>query len=412
MMILLIILFLLSSSPLYAGDFHLEATSLGQVRDNENAEREIPLNGYLGLGVSDVGKWHFSNETNMRLFHDFDRDFDDYDLYQAVLHIQPLQALSIDFGRQFVNEGFSAEIIDGLHLSLLPIDAIEIVAYSGIPRSVERGDFNENDGLLTGLSMALRNIPSTNARLHVAWRNNSIRSTDIRENDSIRVGADLSHQWGSPISPRLYGLAEFDATAKILDTGTAGIDLTPAPWVSLGFEFDYFNINRETTRPTILSLFTEGETLSGRFSSTWTLVPDLLDLVESYSFQRIEVQEGLRRNGHLLEAGLPFSFDSIGLFVMPAYYFADNFGGRYHGVRGMIREEFTEKISAEVGLDYTNYRKVTNDNDFAFSSVVWTEYEFLKGLALAMGFEYNKNNLFNRDIRGSMKLSYHYGHSL
>ena len=265
--ILLVLLSLGLPSTVGAAEFGLDTTLLGQVRENEGDQTEIPVNGYLGLGFSQ-SKWNFSGETNMRLFRDFPRKLDDYDLYQAVLHIQPIQALKIDFGRQFVSEGFSTEILDGIRLTLMPLKYLDITVYTGMPRSVETGDFDKNNGLFSGISLGLKNVARTNARIHAAWRKHNIRFNDLKQNDEILVGADLSHQFAIPERPLLYGLVEYNVTGKNLDAGTAGVDIAPFSGAALNLEFNYFNVNRDSDRPTILGLFARGRLLTGRFAST------------------------------------------------------------------------------------------------------------------------------------------------
>ncbi|MDO8494831.1 MAG: hypothetical protein Q7S68_05790, partial [Deltaproteobacteria bacterium] len=67
------------TSPLQASTLRLNATSLGQVRENSNSQREIPVSGYFGLQGTN-SKQNLSAATNMRFFRDFDRKLDDYDL--------------------------------------------------------------------------------------------------------------------------------------------------------------------------------------------------------------------------------------------------------------------------------------------------------------------------------------------
>lgn len=403
----LLILLLLISTSLWAGEFELETDILGQIRENEAGLTEFPLNGYLGM-AADKPKWHISAETNMRLFHDFSREWDDYDLYQAVLHWHPSKKVSLDFGRQFLNEGFSAETIDGIRLGLVPYKYLGLILYSGMPRTVELGDFNENDGLLTGMSLGLQNIKNVNARLHVAWRKNNARVNDLRENDSVNAGADFSYLWNSPIEMMVYGLFEYNVTGNMVDVGTIGLDVYPLDRVSLNLEFDYFNIDRRFDRETILSLFTTGRTLLGNFSSTVTLIPDFWDLMTNVSIQRIEIQDHTFRSGYVINIDLPITIGDIGFYVQPGYYFTRSFGGTLHGIRATIHEDFTDKLYSDLNFDFTTYDKITNDNDNAFSFVAWTGYEVLKGLVVAAGFEYNRNNLFDRDIRGTMQIKYHY----
>ncbi|MBI1909472.1 MAG: hypothetical protein HYS22_04825 [Deltaproteobacteria bacterium] len=399
-------LFLLFPLSGQSADFHIDSSLLGQVRKNSEGQTEVPINGYLGFAVAQPS-WRLSSETNMRLFRDFDQKINDYDLYQAVLHINPTEPLKIDFGRQFVNQGFSVETLDAIRLTLTAIDPLAVTLYSGIPRSVERGDFNKDDGLLTGLSLALRDLGGTRGALHVAWRKNSIQLSDL-QNDQVFTGLNISHRFNVKSSPMIYGLFEYDATGKTVNSGTAGVDIYPSHRLALNAEFDYYDINRKYDRRTIFGTFTKGGLISGRFSSTVTLVPGWLDFVETYAYQSVAIQEGIRKNGHLLDTSLEINIDTIGFTFGPGYYFAKSFGGQVHGIRFFGQEQFTEKWTADLGVDYSQYKKVTNDNDYAFSTIAWTGYEVVKGLTVSGGFEFNQNNLFNKDTRGSFKIDYRF----
>ena len=391
-----------------ADNLGFNTTILGQARQNQGNQNEVPLNGYLGLAYERPA-WNLSAETDMRFFRDMARSWDDYDLYQAVVHIKPSNIVQIDFGRQFLSQGFSTDLVDGLKLTLRPALPVEFVTYTGIPRTVERGDFNKNDGLLSGVSIRFKDILRTSIQLHTAWRKANIRIGNARANDEVLVGADASYLFKGSWKPLLYGLAEFNATGKIVETGTAGLDIYPRDWAAFNVEFNYFDVDRNFNRPSILGLFAQGRILSGRIGSTWTLIPDTLTLEQSYSFQNIEVISGTRSNGHLLEVSLPVTLEKIRLSFSPGYYFSKSFGGDLHGVRLSAYEQFTDKFYAEAGVDYTTYNKVTGVNDDAFASGLWTGYEVLKGLTLSGGVEYNKNNQLGRDVRGSFKLQYNYG---
>lgn len=406
------LLLLLVCNEAHADRIGVNVSTLGQVRQTENGQRNVPVNAYFGLYGAD-SKRHFGGETNMALlrYYDIANGINDYDLYQAVLHFQPIKELKIDFGRQFISQGFSASVIDGLMLTVLPQGYVDVALYTGIPRDIEVSDFNRDDGLLTGLSVSLKNVPRTNASFHAAWRKNSIDTTDLKQNDEILVGADASHQWTVKTKPMVYGLIEYDTTAKMVRTGTAGLDLYPTRRISLNMEFDYFNINRDTTRPTILGLFTDGRMMMGRFSSTWKLIPGWLDFIENYSFQRVTIPGGGTDNAHVLDAAVRISIADAGLYIQPGYYFIKSYGGHLQGARMNLHGRFLKnKLYVDLASDFTIYKKITNDDDNAFSTVIWTGYEVVKGLTLSTGFEYNRNNLFTEDIRGSFGIEYRYDH--
>lgn len=389
------------------GTFSVTDSVIGQVRSDQNEQTEIPLNNYAGFSFTPAGK--ISADANMRFFYEPEQKIKDFDLYQTVLHYRASDLFKIDAGRQFVNQGFSVETLDGLQMTILPKGHIGFTVYAGVPRSVEIGDFNKDDGLDAGLSIALKNIPHLQARLQGSLRRAAMTNFDLRQNDQLLIGADLSYQLPGKSSPFLYTLGEYDATGNLFDTITAGLDFYPSKRISFNLEFDRFDIDRNNGHPSILSLFTSGPTLSGRLGSTWTLIPGRLRFMESYAYQSLEVG-GAKEAGHLLDTALALSFENIGLNVEPGYYFSSSFGGHLHGVRLGLHEQFTDKLYTEAGVDYTTYVKITGNDDNAFASYLWSGYEVLKGFIVSGGMEYNQNNLFNKDVRGSFKLDYKYAH--
>ena len=391
----------------FAADYHLDAMSIGQVRKNVQDTQQIPVNGYFGAG-SNTEKWDFKTETNMRVFRDFDDKTDKYDLYQTLLHFKPAEMLQLDMGRQFVNQGFSVEVLDGLQTTLRPADPVFITAFSGIPRSIETRGFHRNDALLTGMTVGMKKYKGTTASLHGNWRKNNVNAIDFTHNDEILVGGNVSHQFQVSMTPMVYGASEYDTTGKVLEVGTVGLDIYPSNKVALNVEGNYFNANRALDRRTIESIYSKGRLIDARFSSTFTLVPNALKLVENYSYENMEVAANDFQSGHRLDAGLQFSSEQLGLQFEPSYYFIKSFGGKLNGIRAMLREQFNDALYAQLNIDFTKYKKITNDNDNALSFYGWTGYEVLKGFVVSGGFEYNKNNLFDRDARGSFRLDYHF----
>lgn len=410
-MSVIVLLFFILTIPfsLFAGDFHLKTTALGQVRENAAAQNEIPVSGYLGVEAANTQQ-NLRGAANVRFFRDFDRKLDDQDLYQAAVYYRPSDVFKIDSGRQLINQGFSLEMLDGVQSTFGPFGFASFALYSGIPRSVERGDFNQNDGLLTGLSVNLKNVTRTSGGVHAAWRKNDAEQTNWKQNDEIFVGADFSHQLDIPAEPLFYGSFEYDALWHVVNLGSTGVDLYPSRRLAFNLEGSYSNISRSTDRLTIQRVFTDGRTWGGRAAATWTLIPKFLDLVESYTYYNVEAQGNNPRRGHLLDAAVQISFERIGLLLEPGYYFAKSLGGDLHGVRGLVREQFTPKFFADLAADYTTYDKITNDNDNAVTLGGWIGYEAIAGLTVSGGFEYNRNNDFTREGRGSFRIDYAFDH--
>lgn len=403
-----IVFFLLPflSGPLFAAEYDVGAKILGQVRKNTQNLQRLPVDGYFS---AEAYGSKVSAETDMRFFRDFDTRVDKYDLYQTVLHVRPLETLQFDMGRQFVNQGFFAAVLDGVQATVSPSEHFFTTVFSGIPRDIEMENFNNNRRLLTGISLGLKNVKRTEATLHAAWRSNNIHMFDAGRNDEALVGLTLSRQFAVSSTPFVYANFEYSATGKVVQAGTAGLDIYPTSRIALNVEGNYFNVDRNFSQQTIQGLYSAGRLIDARLSSTWTLVENYLAFTENVSYENIEVLSRDFRNGWRAEAGFSVTAKKAGFRFEPVYYYIKSFGGTVNGVRGYFHEQFNDLFYAELSVDFSKYRKITNDNDNALSFYGWTGYEVAKGLVLSGGFEFNKNNFFDRDARGSFRVDYHFG---
>ncbi|MBI4212216.1 MAG: hypothetical protein HY540_06215 [Deltaproteobacteria bacterium] len=396
---------LASASPLCASEFEAHSTVLGQSRESSGSQHVLPFNGYVGFSGKHE-KWE--GTTDMRFFRDFPRKEQDYDLYQALVRFRPLELLSMDIGRQFVALESSAETIDGVRMTLFPQEHLALDVYSGMPRSVEIGDFNEDDGLLTGMSLGLIKTKRTRARIFSSWRKNKFRLNDFPHNDEIFVGGNLSYQFPIKMMPLLYGVMEYNAAAKNIDTATAGFDLYPHRRISVNAEFSFADENSEADKKTVFSLFSQDAAYFASTAVTFELIPDYVDISPRYSFSRLKPSAEGWSNGHQLNVAVPVSFADLGLHLTPSYYFLQSWGGNVHGARLDVRETW-QKWFGETSFDFSTHRKVTNDHDRSWSLIGWVGYTLLKEWELAAGMEYNRNNHFNNDVRASFRMSYNFG---
>lgn len=397
------------AAPASALELHLDATELGQVRKNINNKTELPLNTYLGFSAN-APEAYVATEVNLRFFRDMKLKINDFDLYQTVLHVRPVDAFELSVGRQFISQGFATEVIDGFKAMLMPDSYVDVAIYSGVPRNAEIGDFRKNDGLTTGASVTMKNVPGTQGGIHADWRRYRIRDNMGRFNNSLFVGADLSHDFGGKVKPKPYGLIEYNVTGRVTETGTVGLDIYPHPRFGLNIEGDYYNVDRNSAKRTILGLLTKGRTMSAGGAATVTIIPDWLDFVANGSYQRITTHSGLKRNGYLMGASFQLSIDSIGMYLEPGYFFARSFGGTLHEGTFSLHEQFFKDLYASVDVDMATYKKITNNNDKAFGVTFWSGYQVVKGLWLSGGGEFNRNNEFNKEFRASFKVSYNFDH--
>ena len=392
--------------PVFAAEYNIGTKILGEVKKDTQNRRLFPVDGYLS-GSAYGSK--ISAETDMRFFRDFETDNDKYDLYQTVAHLMPMDTLQFDLGRQFVNQGFFVEVLDGVQATVSPTEHFFTTLFSGIPRDIEVRDFRQNDRLLTGLSLGLKNVKKTDATLHAVWRTNNIHTMDLNRNDQVLVGATLSRQFAVSSTPFVYANFEYNATGELVQTGTAGFDIYPTSRIALNLEGNYFNIDRNYAQQTVQGLYSTGRLIDARLSSTWTLVENFLNLTENASYENIEVLADDFRNGWRVDSGFQLNVEKARFRFEPVYYYIKSFGGHVNGVRSYFHEQFNDLFYAELSIDYSTYKKITNDNDYAVSLYGWTGYEVVKGLVLSAGFEYNRNNLFDEDARAAFRIDYNFG---
>lgn len=400
-----------TSGTAHAAKFEAGGTLLGQVREDASSRREVPLSDYFNFGLMDL-PLHLSLKTDARYFRDLSRGFNDFDLYQGFAYLKPVDVIELELGRQFLSEGFSAGLMDGLRLGILPPGFVDLSIYLGVPRNVERGDFNRDDGLLTGFSLRMKGVDKTNLGLGLSWRKERARISNQVKNDEVRISGNFSRKLGGVTEPFIFGLVEYDITAKVLDVGSIGMDIYPSNRIALGVEFGSFNTSRRGDHRTPSGILVGGRTIYTRFSSTLSLIRNYLDFEGGYSFQWVKLRDNLHKAGHLIDASLPLSLDVIGMNVRPTYYFMDSFGGRLHGVKLAVHEDFNDRIFADALADFSFYNKITGSNTNASSTGAWAGVEILKNLRLSAGFEYNRNAWFDRDIRSTFKIEYGYGHEI
>lgn len=389
-----------------AFDFHISELNFTQVKRTFYSKTSIPMANYLGFGFS-APEVKLSFESHFQVDYDYMFHNNETELYDAYLHADKLwDMVSIDAGRQFWNVGFEAAMVDGLRFYIAPPGYLDIELFGGILRSAETGDFKNDGGLDSGINFNLKNVLYTNASVGMSWRKIKLDQARYNRNDSILARASASHGFSlKGLNPYVYGIFEYDVSGTTVDTATVGTTLYPHWRVSFNLEGSYLNENRSLGRVTVLSFFANDRVLQGRAGVTVKII-DPLSFIGNYSYQQYKPKAGLFTRTNIADVGFTSSIPDIGLTAHLTYMLRKSYGGKAQGGLFGVREDFTDRLYAATDLNYVKYNKITNDNDWAISSITQAGFEVMKGLLIAAFFEFNRNDMFNRDIRGTLQLQY------
>ncbi|MBI2091627.1 MAG: hypothetical protein HYT75_01350 [Deltaproteobacteria bacterium] len=395
-----------------AASYYIKPRLETQVRKTSSDKREIPFSSYLDSGLSDLphsGTFDVSLK-NERIFK---QEQDEFDLYQAVFRMQDLGGLlGVSGGRQFISPGFHAYLMDGASLSLGKESwPVTVGLFGGIPRYIETGDFHGEAGLVSGMTLDMSMNEHMHTRFSAVYDKLDINEKNWSENETVLVGMSHSHQFGSKLSPSLYGTMEYDTAGKTVETGLMGFSLQPLARLYWNLEGGHYNTNRDRARSTIFGLYTTGPFYQARTGANLTLIEDAgavadFALTGGYSYQRLEISSSASKNGNIADAGFKFTIVPLHLDAGVTYRFYDSFGGRAHDVIVSLHDEPFDKAALDAGADFTKYSKITNDNDTATSVFLMAGYELLKNLEISAGGEYLRNNIFSSEWRATAKLGY------
>lgn len=398
-----------------AASYYVMPRLQSQVRENMINEREVPFTIFYDTGLADLPKEGSFDVSlmNNKIFNIPAENGDEFDLYQAVFRMNDIgNIIDISAGRQFLSPGFATYLVDGLKTTVGKDDwPVLISLLGGVPRYIETGDFHGEIGLLTGTTIELNGYDKSYARLSVLYDKYNIHVNEWKKNDTVLTGLALSHQFGGKVKPNIYGDFEFDTGGKDIDNSTAGIRLTPHRRFYCYAEGGFYNTNRDFRRPTIMGLFATGGLYQGRggfqvIAVEANRVLGDLAINADYSFSRFDSGPGKGSNGNIAGAGLAFELIPLRMENGISYTFYDSYGGRAHDVLVALHSEPINKLSLDVSANYTKYTKITNDSDNAIGVFWMAGYEVLKNLILSAGGEYNRNDVFKKDIRATVQLAY------
>jgi hypothetical protein len=398
--VLLMAPILLWATVSQAAVLDLSYDNLSQLRKGLNNTKQDPIYQYIGIGLKGFPK-EISFQTNMLSYIDGATGQDGFDLYQAVFHVEPVDVLVTDVGRQFQSDGFGADLLDGFKVGIFPSSGyLGWDIYAGDPRYIEEGDFRQpQQGLFVGTNFNLQNVKDTTARFSALWKKIDITKRDFNRNDTIYLGLAGSHRFSNAKStPNIYGDVEYDVAGNIFDVGTLGVDLYPHWRVALNFEGSYFNVNRSLTQRTIMGAFLSGAMGQGR-QSAQIKISKSLHFIEDFSYQHYRVDGRGGENSYTAGAGLDHYWKAAKLSSSAKYYYRRSFGGNVNGGLFEFENSYFKNFLADLSFDLSRYTKITGETATATSLVGSLGYTFLEHYLVSVGGEYNHNNWFDREGR-------------
>lgn len=396
---------LLDAGAAAASSWDIGYRNLSQTRKSRFASYQEPIYQYFSLGASEL-PYNLNLQTDFMGFADAITGANNFDLYQALVHIEPVKNFTIDGGRQWIGDGLDANLMDGLKLGLASFDShIGGNIYAGIPRYLEQGDFhNVREQLVVGGNLDLLDVKDTAMRFSAQWFKADATRNDYRYNDTIYLGLSGSRQFSDAWStPRIYGDVEFDVAGKLLDVGTLGLNFYPHWRVALTFEGNRFDVNRRLNNQTIFGDTFTGSIYQGREAMQIKLAKNF-NFVEDFSYFAYKVPGLGDKNGYKAGAGLDYFWEAAKLSTHAEYYYMKSYGGTVNGGYAELANSYLKHLYGDIGVDVSRYSKITNEKNTALSVVGEVGWAFAKRVKLALGGEFNRNVWFNRDCRVTVNL--------
>lgn len=364
-----------------------------------------PIDQYIGFGFSELPR-DFGFNTNFRVFTDPTRPAQQFDLYEAVLHIEPASHFTMDGGRQWNVDGFNADLLDALKLGLFPEGSfVGGSLFGGVPRYPEDGNFhNVMEGLNVGLNLNLQNVENTSLQFSAKWNKVDATRTSWKRNDTIYVGLVGSHQFEDVwAQPNIYGNVEYDIAANTFDVGTFGIDLYPHWRVALTLEGNRFDVSRSSREQTVFGNSFTGSIRQAR-EALQIKIAKSLHFFEDFSYQRYNVAGRGGENGYTANAGFEHFWKAAKFSTLAQYYYFKSYGGTVNGGYVHFSDSYFKNWLFELGVDVSRYSKITGQKSTPVSVVGDVAYLINDRCRFSLGGEFNHNIWFNREGRATVNL--------
>lgn len=404
--ILLVFAFLLLFPLQLFAEWDFSYRNLSQVQKGRFVGTEAPINQYFSLGISKLPK-DSAFQTDFKVFINNETNSYQFDLYQAVYNIEPVESLAIELGRMWLAESFDTALLDGMKLSVTPGSGyLNFSLYAGGNHYYEQGNVHRGEeGLLVGAALNLQNVEDTLARFAARWRKVEATVNDWGRNDTIFLGLNASHKFSDAWStPNIYGNIEGDTAGEVIDTGTLGFQFFPHWRLALALDGNYYNVSRNSAYETIFQNYFSGRIIEAKANARVKVMKNL-HIFEDLSYLRYTPIALNSKNGYLFNVGLDAYLEPAKLSTLAKFYYLRSYGGHVYGGYLGLDTKYREHWTAALDFDLSNYSKITGQSDTATSLVGDVAYWFNKITKISLGGELNHNQWFNRDARLTIDLA-------
>lgn len=375
-----------------------------QAMEDRFGHKGFESNHYLGFHVSEASQ-QISSSTQLRIARNWIDEKTNFDLFESYVEVENLFKNKLDLmvGRQGFGSNMDYFLLDGINVLFKPNPFFDVSLYAGVPRYIDLDDIGGETGFASGISLLLREIHHTKARLDLHYMKQNLFDTLDSNTDKIYLGASLSK--GISIF-RFYGLGEYDVFENQPNTISVGAEIYPFV-KKIGFllEGSFFNESRDDELETIFKIFSAGALWQARAGVFFDVIEDL-HLFSNFSLQRYDVLDGATRNGYNLKSGIGYDFENIRLESEAYHYFVKSYGGTVNGVVLSLYEEWISKFYTRLILDYLIYTKVNNDDNNAFNVILSNGFQLKPYLFLSATAEYANNDVMENELRAWFSFDY------
>lgn len=409
-LMMLIALSLLSGRAWATPAFYIENSTESEVRGRQSGGREAPLNNFTQFSLSELPR-SLKFTGYGQFTHTFGQsNTSGYNLYNFEVSADKFtDIVGISAGRMTEVRGNFEGIVDGASLRLTPGNfGLAIDLYGGFTRQVELsnyGDFNATPGLLGGLQGAWRPNSDTSVTLGTSYLRYDYKTSGWNRNSTQLINLSASQRFGPTRTFQLFLNGTYDVAGKVVPVGTLGAMWQVTPLLTFTTSGNIYGANRQLVQPSILSLLIGNKNMwQGRFGARYSVI-DELSLFANYDFQYLKAGTATKY-GSVMEAGVDCNVRRINLTCMLMYQFLDSYGGQSNSVLLTIRQSPIKQIVIDQFTNYSKYKKVTGNNGYAVAVGLGASYTPVKYVALRIGGEFDRNNIFSRDWRidGSLKI--------
>lgn len=378
-----------------------------QVRQGEAGGKTAQVNLFDQMALENLPR-----DSSVTEYFQYTRDQNPnnnlYYLYNASFQSTALtKSLSTILGRQTIVRGTLEGILDGATLRLSPGDhAFYLDGFGGLTRNVETGQMTLTPGIMAGLQGGWRPNNDTQLTLMTAYTQNGYKNSAWKTSGTQLVGLSGHIRLGESRQWRLYTDNTYDIAGRIFPLASVGFQWQISPLWSFAANGSRYDVNRSSSQATITSTMTSSALWLGRFGLRY-YVSSSVQLFANYDFTSTK-NGGTRHYGNVAELGADLDFRKINLGGQFLYRFLDSFGGQDQDLWLTLNQRPIKVLVLDLFTNFSKYKKITNNNGYATATGIGATYEPNKWIALRVGGEYLRNNIFANDWRIDSSLIIHW----